>query len=142
MYGPSSVHVTASTGLAASNLAAIASHTSTPTDTHTTDGDGDGDAGAGCGACTLHSFAGVGLAYADRHRLVQQVEENGAAARRWRGARALVIDEISMVGPGLFVSGRGVGGLGGVAGDLKLVLRRLSCLFPLLPRQRGTRAGG
>ena len=99
MYGPSSVHITASTGLAASNLSAIAADTNA-----TSYGHGDGLCEVGNGACTLHSFAGVGLAYADRYSLVEQVKKNQAAVRRWKGAKALVIDEISMVGPGLFVS--------------------------------------
>jgi hypothetical protein len=69
----SNVHVTASTGMAASNL--------------------------GAGATTLHSFAGLGLAKEKKEDLFGKLL--GPALKgprnRWLGARVLVIDEISMV---------------------------------------------
>ena len=61
-------------------------------------------ASTGVAACalsgqTLHSFAGVGLAEADSGTLLSRVVSGSdkRALNRWMNAKALVIDEISMV---------------------------------------------
>ncbi|CAE6523538.1 unnamed protein product [Rhizoctonia solani] len=65
----SGVHVTASTGIAAANI--------------------QGE--------TLHAFAGVGLGNQQREVLIARAKKSRGVAPRWRGARILIIDEISMV---------------------------------------------
>lgn len=69
VHGKGSVFVTASTGVAACALNGV----------------------------TLHSFAGVGLGDGDKEMLLQRVFGNSRVLRKWRRAKALVIDEISMV---------------------------------------------
>ncbi|KAK9726706.1 hypothetical protein RND81_05G232000 [Saponaria officinalis] len=64
-------------------------------------------ASTGVAACavrgqTLQSFAGVGLADADAETLFSRVLGNRRAFNRWKQAKALVIDEISMVDKTLF----------------------------------------
>lgn len=64
-------------------------------------------ASTGIAACalrgqTLHSFAGVGLAEADSGILLSRVLSDKRALKRWMNAKALVIDEISMVDGELF----------------------------------------
>lgn len=68
-----SIAVTASTGIAACNI----------------------------GGVTLHSFAGVGLGTEETPALVKKVRGNRQAATRWMRLQVLIIDEISMVDPGL-----------------------------------------
>lgn len=63
------VAVTASTGLAAVNI----------------------------GGQTLHRFTGVGIGKAPVPELVKRIEKNAQSVRRWRTAKVLIIDEISMV---------------------------------------------
>lgn len=75
MYGSESVYVTASTGLAACNI----------------------------GGTTLHSFAGVGLGVGEREQLADKVMSRKETRNRWRSAKALIIDEISMVDGKFFV---------------------------------------
>ncbi|GAB4860568.1 hypothetical protein Ancab_040049 [Ancistrocladus abbreviatus] len=74
IHGRSAVFVTASTGVAACAL--------------------DGQ--------TLHSFAGIGVAAVRREDLLSKVCSDRKALRRWKDAKALVIDEISMVDAELF----------------------------------------
>ncbi|KAL9663520.1 hypothetical protein QQ045_018907 [Rhodiola kirilowii] len=69
VHGKGSVFVTASTGVAACAL----------------------------NGTTLHSFAGVGLGEGDKETLLARVVSNVWCYRKWRRAKALVIDEISMV---------------------------------------------
>ncbi|KAG6555887.1 hypothetical protein Mapa_002529 [Marchantia paleacea] len=68
-YGASSVFVTASTGLAACAL----------------------------GGTTVHSFAGVGLGTGNKESLVDKVKSRRESRTRWQSAKALVVDEISMI---------------------------------------------
>ncbi|KAL6056836.1 DNA helicase [Balamuthia mandrillaris] len=63
------VHVTASTGIAACNI----------------------------GGITVHAFAGVGLAKQDKEQLVEKVRKSRWVRDRWLDAKVLVIDEISML---------------------------------------------
>lgn len=42
---------------------------------------------------TLHSFAGVGLGEQAAAELLQKVQRNKGAVKRWRAAKVLVIDE-------------------------------------------------
>ncbi|CAB4273885.1 unnamed protein product [Prunus armeniaca] len=53
---------------------------------------------------TLHSFAGIGCAMADRDTLLHRISKNDKAYKRWRKAEALVLDESSMVDAELFES--------------------------------------
>ncbi|CUS20186.1 LAQU0S01e00936g1_1 [Lachancea quebecensis] len=69
MYGPGSVAVTASTGLAACNI----------------------------GGITVHSFAGFGLGNGDSKMLLKKVRRSKKHVKRWTSIKALVIDEVSMI---------------------------------------------
>lgn len=69
MYGPGSVAVTASTGLAACNI----------------------------GGITVHSFAGFGLGNGDPKMLLKKVRRSKKHVKRWTSIKALVIDEVSMI---------------------------------------------
>ena len=73
-YGKQCVFVTASTGIAACNI--------------------DGT--------TLHSFAGVGLGEGTLDQLVKKVQSRADSKLRWARARALIVDEISMIDPKFF----------------------------------------
>lgn len=53
-------------------------------------------------AKTLHSWAGIGLAKGTVESLVATVQKMAYAKRRWKSAKILVIDEISMMTPDLF----------------------------------------
>ena len=74
MYPQGTVHVTASTGAAAVLI----------------------------GGTTVHSFAGVGLGAGDGQALLTRVQSNKQCLVRWRRAKALIIDEISMIDCELF----------------------------------------
>ncbi|KAM3395800.1 ATP-dependent DNA helicase PIF1 [Capsicum galapagoense] len=74
IHGKSRVFVTASTGVAACSL----------------------------NGQTLHSFAGIGLGDASNVDLLSKVTLDKKAYRRWNKARALVIDEISMISGEVF----------------------------------------
>ncbi|KMZ68271.1 hypothetical protein ZOSMA_243G00120 [Zostera marina] len=74
IHPPNSVFVTASTGVAACAL----------------------------GGQTLYSFAGVGLGRGNKTELVNYVLKSNKAVERWKRAKALVIDEISMIDGELF----------------------------------------
>ncbi|XP_042504799.1 ATP-dependent DNA helicase PIF1-like [Macadamia integrifolia] len=74
IHGSKHVFVTASTGVAACALSGM----------------------------TLHSFAGIGLGTADRETLLLTAASKKDTYRRWRRAKALVIDEVSMVDADLF----------------------------------------
>eukprot|EP01133_Synstelium_polycarpum_P020257 gene20257-24289_t len=69
-----SLHVTASTGIAAFNISGK----------------------------TLHSFAGVGLGEGEIKENLDKVMTNNHAVKRWRAASVLIIDEISMISLKLF----------------------------------------
>lgn len=68
------VAVTASTGLAAVNI----------------------------GGQTLHRFAGIGIGKGSAEELMKRVAKNENNVRRWRVAKVLIIDEISMIDGDLF----------------------------------------
>eukprot|EP01018_Ginkgo_biloba_P030549 Gb_41691 [translate_table: standard] len=74
IHPPDSVFVTASTGLAACAL----------------------------NGTTLHSFSGVGLGEGSKEFLLAKVSGSRQCVKRWRKARALIIDEISMIDGELF----------------------------------------
>jgi ATP-dependent DNA helicase PIF1 len=76
VHGKSKVFVTASTGIAACALQGQ----------------------------TLHSFASIGIQNADSGTLLDKVKMNKHACKRWKKAKALVIDEISMISADLFES--------------------------------------
>lgn len=75
MYGSDAVYVTASTGLAACSI----------------------------GGTTIHSFAGIGLGTDNREVLLDKINSRRDSRIRWQSAKALIIDEISMVDADLFV---------------------------------------
>jgi ATP-dependent DNA helicase PIF1 len=56
-----------------------------------------GIAACNISGCTLHSFAGMGLAVGQREHLLAKVLKSKKALERWRACKVLVIDEISMV---------------------------------------------
>ena len=73
-HGDKAVAVTASTGIAAVNLAGQ----------------------------TVHSFAGIGLGKGDPLRVRAKVLKDAKSVQRWTDTEVLVIDEISMIDRGLF----------------------------------------
>lgn len=54
------------------------------------------------GGCTLHSFAGCGLAKESATVLAGRIRRNAAAVERWVKTDVLVIDEVSMIDPEFF----------------------------------------
>jgi len=60
-----------------------------------------GIAAVNIGGTTFHSFSGLGIAGGSLQSLVHKVQSSSAATERWRKARVLVIDEISMLDGGL-----------------------------------------
>lgn len=68
------VYVTATTGIAATNI----------------------------GGTTLHSFAGIGLGEGTLEDVIAHVSRFFKNVLRWRTARTLIIDEVSMLSPELF----------------------------------------
>ncbi|KAL6140478.1 hypothetical protein ACLB2K_058777 [Fragaria x ananassa] len=63
-----------------------------------------GVAACAIGGQTLHCFAGIGYAMADRDTLLHRIVLNNKAYNRWLKVKALVIDEISMVDTEFFES--------------------------------------
>lgn len=51
---------------------------------------------------TLHRFAGIGTANLDIIPLIKKVRSNRKSLNRWKSCEILIIDEISMLGGGLF----------------------------------------
>jgi ATP-dependent DNA helicase PIF1 len=74
IYSSTDIGITASTGIAAINI----------------------------GGCTLHSFLGLGLARENMDILKNKISKNNGAKNRWRNAKILIIDEISMIDPDFF----------------------------------------
>ena len=95
---PGGVAVTAPTGIAASHVQGV----------------------------TIHSWAGIGLGKGGIAKLVEKVMANGNACARWRKARVLLIDEVSMLDSNLFDAldaiGRAVRGEPRPFGGLQLVM--------------------
>jgi len=58
---------------------------------------------AAIGGSTLHSFAGIGLGEGSPEVLLARVKSKRELRRRWETAKALVIDEISMIDGPLMV---------------------------------------
>ena len=73
-YGYNSVFVTASTGMAGCNIQGT----------------------------TLHSFAGIGLGKGTPNELVEYVNKKKHVVQRWKRAKVLIIDEISMISASFF----------------------------------------
>eukprot|EP00040_Diaphanoeca_grandis_P043222 m.8885 g.8885 ORF g.8885 m.8885 type:complete len:844 (-) comp7259_c0_seq1:201-2732(-) len=61
-----------------------------------------GVAAINVGGQTIHSWAGVGLGKGSLDTLIKKVEGTAAAAQRWKSAKVLLIDEISMLDGALF----------------------------------------
>ncbi|CAH9100238.1 unnamed protein product [Cuscuta europaea] len=74
IHGRSRVYATASTGVAACAL----------------------------NGCTLHSFAGIGLGEAPAEELLRKVNSHKITRLRWKEARVLIIDEISLISGEVF----------------------------------------
>lgn len=53
-------------------------------------------------AKTLHSWAGVGLGRGTTESLIATIQKMPYAKRRWKSAKLLIVDEISMITPDLF----------------------------------------
>jgi ATP-dependent DNA helicase PIF1 len=51
---------------------------------------------------TIHSWAGIGLGKGTPEALAEKVSKNSGACARWRAAKTLVVDEISMLDASLF----------------------------------------
>ena len=83
-FGKSFVHVTASTGIAATHIAGT----------------------------TLHSFSGMGLGMGKLEALIAKVRKNKTSRERWETARVLIVDEVSMVGAEFFENLNQVGQAG------------------------------
>ena len=77
------------------------------------------------GGRTLHSWAGIGHGKGTVPALIKQVSMNEYVATRWRKARVLVIDEISMIGGDILTKldliGRAVRRSAKPFGDLQVV---------------------
>ena len=61
-----------------------------------------GVAGQSINGTTLHSFARIGFGKGKPKDLVKQVTNNPQLYTKWERARALIIDEVSMLDPGFF----------------------------------------
>lgn len=55
-----------------------------------------------CGAKTLHSWAGIGLAKGDDHKIITHIEMNKFKRMNWRTTKLLIVDEVSMMSKRLF----------------------------------------
>lgn len=73
-HGKACVFVTASTGIAATHV----------------------------GGTTLHYFAGIGLGQGTLEQCLTKVRKNKEALARWRAAKVLIVDEVSMIAPAYF----------------------------------------
>lgn len=61
-----------------------------------------GIAGVNIGASTLHSWAGIGFGEGTVKSLVANISKRSPALERWCNAKALIIDELSMISHVLF----------------------------------------
>ncbi|CAE8711784.1 unnamed protein product [Polarella glacialis] len=57
---------------------------------------------ASLGGCTIHSFAGVGIAKLPPEENIARVANNINSSNRWRETQVLVLDEVSMIDASLF----------------------------------------
>jgi len=55
-----------------------------------------------CNARTLHSWSGIKLAKGPKHKVIEAVLRNRNAAKAWRAAKILILDEISMLSKKVF----------------------------------------
>ena len=74
-YDTKTVHVTASTGIAATNI----------------------------GGTTLHSYASIGLGNESVDVIMKKLNKYRSVADRWRATRVLIVDEISMLSTEFFI---------------------------------------
>lgn len=61
-----------------------------------------GVAATNINGCTLHSFAGIGLAKGTLQDLIQNISHYRQTVKRWKNCRILIVDEISMLSAELF----------------------------------------
>ena len=85
-----------------------------------------GVAAVNVGGQTIHSWAGVGLGRGSVDSLIARVGKSGKASRRWKNAKVLLIDEISMLDSSLFdalaLIGAAVREVNAPFGGLQLIL--------------------
>jgi ATP-dependent DNA helicase PIF1 len=62
-----------------------------------------------CKATTLHSWAGIGLGMDSIERTIESIRKKAYVKKRWLRTGVLVIDEVSMMSPGLFEFLDGIG---------------------------------
>jgi ATP-dependent DNA helicase PIF1 len=55
-----------------------------------------------CNARTLHSWSGIKLAKGPRNKVIESVLKSKHAAKSWRAAKILILDEISMLSKKIF----------------------------------------
>lgn len=55
-----------------------------------------------CNARTLHSWSGIKIAKGPKNRVIESVLKNRNAAKAWRAAKVLILDEISMLSKKVF----------------------------------------
>ena len=85
-----------------------------------------GVAAVNVGGQTIHSWAGVGLGRGSTESLIARVGKSDKASRRWKSAKVLLIDEISMLDSNLFdvlaEIGAAVRGVSSPFGGLQLIV--------------------
>ncbi|RUS19816.1 PIF1-like helicase-domain-containing protein [Endogone sp. FLAS-F59071] len=90
--------------------------------------------------CTLHSWAGVGLADKSAKQLLDRVRGRELACKQWRATDVLVIDEISMVSEDLIDKldyiGRGLRGGSQPFGGIQIILCGDFFQLPPVPDRR------
>ena len=57
----------------------------------------------GSKATTLHSYTGIGLGKDSTEKIYERIKKNKKIYTRWRKMDVLIIDEVSMLGPELFI---------------------------------------
>ncbi len=55
-----------------------------------------------CKAKTLHSWAGIGLAKGEHHKIITRISMNKYKSKLWKTTDILIVDEISMLSKSLF----------------------------------------
>lgn len=55
-----------------------------------------------CNACTLHSWAGIGLANTKKDEIVASIMKSRCKVQKWRDVDILIIDEVSMMSKKVF----------------------------------------
>lgn len=116
-YGPSAIGVTASTGLAATNI----------------------------GGTTINRFAGIGLGLESSIRLCNRVRKSRSAADRWKTTKYLVMDEVSMIDATMFTKlndvAKMVRGIDKPFGGIQLIITGDFFQLPPVSKRSSSRRG-